>query len=260
MAKYGIMLLLLSFVAGFQVHWAQGVDNSCPQGWKPVAQEFLSAQLNGDLPAAAEFVRPAKREAWLEWTSWKTERSNRRISGFSQEVQARAQKEKETAKNRLEVSVYSCTAISESEGQYQIKVDPDGRSYQFLMMALEHKEWWVEDNLHALTPEQRRVFTAYSQALDAGSWEEAEAWVARFVLPRFATYRSEASAFLSEGGAFAEAHKKKVAARAAEWQDMFLRAEMETDDIIIVHAEFPTAEGLSSELVKVDGTWRILFR
>ncbi|MDA8695786.1 hypothetical protein N9L83_02435, partial [Flavobacteriales bacterium] len=107
---------------------------------------------------------------------------------------------------------------------------------------------------------QRRVFTAYSQALDAGSWEEAEAWVARFVLPRFATYRSEASAFLSEGGAFAEAHKKKVAARAAEWQDMFLRAEMETDDIIIVHAEFPTAEGLSSELVKVDGTWRILFR
>lgn len=260
MSKCGVLLLLGSFIVGPQVHWAQGVDNSCPEGWKPVAKDFLSAKLNGDLPAAAEFVRPAKREAWIEWTSWQTERTNRRISGFSEEVQARAKKEKKTAKNRLEVSVFSCTAMSESEGQYRIKVDPDGRSYQFLMLALEQNEWWVEDNLYALNPEQRKVFTAYNQALDAGSWEEAEAWVARFVLPRFETYRSEATAFLSEGGAFAEAHKKKAEARAAEWEDMFLRAEMETDEIIIVHAEFPTAETLSSELVKVDGTWRILFR
>jgi len=104
------------------------------------------------------------------------------------------------------------------------------------------------------------VFTAYSQALDAGSWEEAKAWVARFVLPRFDAYQSEVKAFLSAGGVFADAQKQRVLDRAAEWEDMFLRAEMETEEIIIVHAEFPTAEGLSSEMVKVDGTWRILFR
>jgi len=260
MSKCGTLLLLAVLAGSFQVQWAQGVDNSCPDGWKAVAKGFLNSKMNEDIESAAEFVRPSSRDAWAEWTSWDVERSNQRILSFSEEVQRRAQKEKSIAKQRLEVSVFSCQALADTEGKYRVKVDPDGRSYQFLTLAHDQGSWWIEDNLYALNAEQRRVFTAYSQALDAGSWEEAKAWVARFVLPRFDAYQSEVKAFLSAGGVFADAQKQRVLDRAAEWEDMFLRAEMETKEIIIVHAEFPTAEGLSSEMVKVDGTWRILFR
>lgn len=260
MSKLRPLFLLVLSLGHLQIPWAQGVDNACPEGWKPLAMGFLEAKLSEDIDAAAAYLHPERRGAWAEWTSWDLDRSNRRILGFSEEVQERARKEKSIAKQRLAVSVYSCTPSSSDKGRYRIQVDPDGRSYSFLTMSQKEDAWWVEDNLYALDPEQKRVFTAYSQALDAGSWEEAEAWVARFVLPRFASYRAEASAFLSDGGAFAEAHECRVALRAAEWDDMFLRAEQETEEIIIVHAEFPTAEGLSSEMVKVDGTWRILFR
>lgn len=260
MSKCGILLLLMSCMGPFQRTWAQGVDSSCPKGWKAAAKGFLSANLNGDVSGAAEFIRPVNRAAWTEWTTWSNARTQQRISSYAEEVQARALSEKKTAKQRLEVSVFSCTDSPEEEGRYTIKVDPDGRSYQFLTLALEGQDWWVEDNLYTLNPEQRRVFTAYNEALDAGSWGEAEAWVARSALPRFDAYRSEVSAFLQSGGPFAVAHKVRVEKRAAEWKDMFIRAEMESDRVIVVHGEFPTADGFSSEMVMVDGTWRILLR
>lgn len=260
MSKHRVPVLLLSIVALVEVHWAQGVDNVCPQGWEEKARAFSEAKLNGDVNGAAEYLRPDKREMWAEWTAWDLDRSRQRILGFSEEVQERVSKEKDIAKQRLAVSVYSCMSVAPPKGRFRIQMDPDGRSYSFLTMAYEDEEWWVEDNLYNLAPEQKRVFTAYTQALDAGSWEEAEAWVARAVLPRFASYRAEVSSFLSGGGAIAEAYERRAAARAAEWDDMFIRAEMESEDIIVVHAEFPTAESVSSEMVKVDGTWRILFR
>ena len=54
MSKHRVPVLLLSIVALVEVHWAQGVDNVCPQGWEEKARAFSEAKLNGDVNGAAE--------------------------------------------------------------------------------------------------------------------------------------------------------------------------------------------------------------
>ena len=242
--------------------WMKGATSQeCPEGWKEVAQPFLAAVLDQDVEGAALRVHPQEREAWSAWKAWEWERLDRRISEMPEPVQERAVKERVQEVQRLEVSVYTCQPSPVGvPDQYLVKADPDGRTYKTLKMTLDERGWWVTTSTVSLNAEQLRAVTAYFTAVDENRWEEAEAWVARQALPRFAGYRLEVESFLTGSETFAQARANRVADRKKEWGDMFVRAVQADEGIIVVHVEFPTATELSCEMIEVDGTWRILHR
>lgn len=240
---------------------AQGVDNQCPEGWKPVVEQFLAAESDRDVLASSQAVLPSQREVWKEWKAWEWTRAAQRLSQMPEDVQSRAKAERMKARERLTVSNFSCRIqTSGADTTYLVQVDPDGRSYRHVRTAREGWVWGVETSLHALSAEQKRVVTAYFQAVDENRWEEAEAWVARASLPRFSGYRAEVAAFLSGNESIAQSRSNQVADRAAEWEEMFLRATVEEDGVWVVQAEFPTAVKLSCEMMEVDGAWRVIHR
>lgn len=249
-------------VAILAVLWATGVTSQeCPKGWKEVAQPFLASVLDEDVEGAALRVHPQEREAWSAWKAWEWERLNRRISAMPEPVQERAVKERAQEVQRLEVSVYTCQPSPVGvPDQYLVKADPDGRTYKTLNLTLDDGDWWVTTSTVTIDAEQLRVVTAYMTAVDENRWEEAEAWVARQALPRFAGYRLEVESFLTGNEAFAQARANRVAERKKEWGEMFVRAVQAEEGIIVVHVEFPNATELSCEIIEVDGTWRILHR
>lgn len=242
--------------------WMTGATSQeCPEGWKEVAQPFLAAVLNQDVEGAALRVHPEEVEAWSAWKTWEWERLNRRISAMPVPVQERAQEERAQAEQRLEVSVYTCQPSPVGlQDQYLVKADPDGRTFKTLNLTLDDGDWWVVTSTVILDAEQLRVVTAYMTAMDENRWEEAEAWVARQCLPRFAGYRLEVESFLTGSETFAQARANRVAIRKKEWGDMFVRAVQADEGVLVVHVEFPTATELSCEMIEVDGTWRILHR
>lgn len=243
------------------VSCGQAGDGNCPGGWNEMVPVFLSAQLDRDAAAAARQVRPVERTTWEEWKTWSWQRDRERLSAMPVPVQERAAQEEARARARLEVSQLTCDAIDGGkEGRYRVRVDPDGRSYQFVEMILEDGEWWVHTGMHAITAEQRRMVTAYLKAVDEGLWEEAEAWVARSALTRFRTYRKEVELFISGSTAMAQGVRTTADQRRAEWDSLFLWADRVEDEVVVVHAEFPTATALAVEMTEVDGAWRILHR
>lgn len=240
---------------------AQGVDHQCPEGWQPAVEQFLAAEADRDAMASSQAVLPSQREVWKEWKAWEWARAEQRLSQMSEDVQSRAAAERKKARARLEVSNFSCRIqLSGADTTYLVQVDPDGRSYRHVKVAREGTVWGVQTGLHVLSAEQKRVVTAYFEAVDEDRWEEAEAWVARSSLPRFAGYRAEVTAFLSGNESIAQTRTNQVADRAAEWEEMFLRATVEEDGVWVVEAAFPTAVKLSCELMQVDGAWRVIHR
>jgi len=248
----GAMLLL----------WAAGGrSQECPDGWKEVSQSFLEATALQDAPGASRWVHPDERESWVPWKAWEWERLERRIAAMPEAVQEKAAQERAEALKRIQVSAFTCqpSPVGLSD-QFLVRVDPDGRTYQSLNLVRDEGEWWVTTSFLTLNAEQIRVVTAYLQAVDENRWEEAEAWVARQALPRFAGYRLEVESFLSGSDVFAQARADRVEKRKMEWDDMFLRAVQDEEGVIVVHLEFPSATELTCELIEVDGTWRILHR
>ena len=239
--------------------FAQDGDGACAPGWEAVVQGFLSAELDRNVSEASVFVTDAEKEYWASWKSWEWARRERRIAAMPEAVQARAVKEEEQAKKRLEVSVLTCMSKPNGDGFFA-RVDPDGRTYQTVDLIHADGGWSIATGMRPLDAEQARVVTAYFKAADEERWDEAEAWVARSALPRFTQYRAEVALFLSGSEAIAQARRDRAAERAAEWNEMFLRATREGDDILVVYAEFPTAQPLSVEMLSVDGTWRVLLR
>lgn len=239
--------------------FAQDGDGACAPGWEAVVQGFLSAELDHNVSEAAMYVTDAERETWASWKSWEWARRDRRIAEMPESVQERAVKESEQARKRLEVSVLTCMSRPDGNGFFA-RVDPDGRSYQTVDLNHADGGWSIETGMRRMDAEQIRVVTAYFKAADEERWDEAEAWVARSALPRFTQYRAEVALFLSGSEAIAQARRDRAAERAVEWKEMFLRATREEDDILIVYAEFPTAQSLSVEMLSVDGTWRVLLR
>lgn len=233
----------------------------CPGGWQDVALRFLRAELHEDATAAAALVVPEERAVWAEWKSWEWERLARRLAAMAEPVQQRAVAEKEKALAMLDVAHCSCQAVGDhAPNRYRVQVDPDGRSYRSVNMVMQEGDWWVYTAARRLDAEQQRVVTAYTKAMDEGRWEEAEAWVARQALPRFAGYRAEVTAFLLGSSVYAEARKRQAELRAEEWEEMMLRAAVDEEGILVVYVEFPNAQEVSCELLEVDGAWRIMHR
>ena len=253
------MLCLLAFAGGKAL--AQGVDNDCPEGWNSVVEQFLAAEADRDAVASSQAVLPSQREVWKAWKSWEWARASERLSQLPADVQSRAKAERMKARRQWMVSNFSCQIqASGTDTTYLIQVDPDGRTYRHVVVAQEDMVWGVETRLQPLSAEQKRVVTAYFRAVDEDRWEEAEAWVARASLPRFAGYRAEVTAFLSGSESIMQSRSNQVAHRAAEWNEMFLRATVEEDDVWVVQAEFSSAVKLSCEMMEVDGAWRVIHR
>lgn len=240
--------------------FGQSGSETCPEGWKEKVPAFLSAQLDRDAVAAALLVSPSERKDWEEWKIWSWQRDRERLAGMAPPVQERAAAELARDRARLEVSQYTCDPIGGEQGRYRVRVDPDGRSYQFVELVLEQGTWWIHTGMHAMSAEQRRVVTAYLSAVDDGRWEEAEAWVARSALTRFKGYRAEVEVYMAGSEVMAEAVRTAAAQRRAEWDSMFLWADRVEEGVVVVHAEFPTAQSLAVEMTEVDGAWRILHR
>lgn len=237
------------------------LGQECEEGWKEVAQSFLQAELAQDVDGVAKGVLPSEQKAWATWKSWEWERLNRRISEMPEAVQKRAVTEREEEQRRLEVSLFTCEPAHDGKPDaYMVRIAPDGRSFRTLRMVREQGDFWVSTGLVVLNAEQRRVVTAYWEAVDGDRWNEAEAWVARQSLPRFRGYQLEVQRFLAGSDVLAEARKSRAAQRTTEWDRMFIRATKEEEDILVVRGEFPTATELDCELIQVDGTWRILHR
>lgn len=233
----------------------------CGEGWRDVASSFVGAELRHEASVAARWVVASERLDWAAWKEWEWDRMSRRVEAMPEPVQERARLEQEQTLEALAVSVFTCQPSPTGEvGRYLVRIDPDGRSYRTLDMVQEGGDWFVRTGTTVLDAEQRRVVTAYWQAMDEGRWDEAEAWVARQALPRFRGFRLEVERFLAGSAAIAEAREQRAAKRAAEWEQMFIRAQVDEEGIIVVSAEFPDAEGLASELIEVDGAWRILHR
>jgi hypothetical protein len=242
--------------------WTSGGNaQECPEGWKEVAQSFMEASTQQDVKEASRWLYPDEQEAWASWKVWEWERLERRISALPDPVQERAAQERAEALRRIEVSVFTCQSSPVGlTHRYLVRVDPDGRTFQNLNLMHDEGKWWVTTSYLTLGAEQVRSVTAYMQAVDDNRWEEAEAWVARQALPRFAGYRLEVESFLTGSEVFAQARADRVAKRKEEWAEKFIRAVKGDDGIIVVYVEFPTATELSCELIEVDGTWRILHR
>ena len=233
----------------------------CPEGWKEVASDFVRLELERDAEGAAAFVLPDERAGWGAWKEWEWARLTRNISEMPEPVQERARNERVEALSRLEVSSFTCQPSPAGEAdRYLVRIDPDGRSYRTVNMVQEEGSWFVRTGTTTVEAEQMRVVTAYWMAADERRWDEAEAWVARQALPRFQGYRLEVERFLSGSPTFAETRERQAEQRQAEWDQKFIRAQVMEDGIVVVSAEFPSAKGLSSEMIQVDGAWRILHR
>lgn len=237
---------------------AQDLD-VCPMGWEEAARSFLEAELEERLEEAAGWVHPDERVGWSEWKAFEWARRTARLKAMPEPVQERAARERGQAAARLEVAHFLCAAAAEPD-VFRVTMDPNGRNLRTIKMVHGEGRWWVRTGSVQLDAEQQRVVTAYLEAVDDDRWDEAEAWVARQALPRFKGYRIEVEHFLSGSPVFAEARVAMALKRKDEWAEMHLRSERESDGIIVVHAEFPTAESVACELVEVDGTWRILMR
>lgn len=251
-------VVILVLLMAIPVARAQDLD-VCPVGWEEAANSFLEAELEERLEAAAGWVHPDERVGWTEWKAFEWSRRAARLKAMSEPVQERAAREHGQAVARLEVAQFLCAAAAEP-GVFRVTMDPNGRNLRTINMVHEEGRWWVRTGSVRLDAEQQRVVTAYLAAVDEDRWDEAEAWVARQALPRFKGYRIEVEHFLSGSPVFAEGRVTKALKRKDEWADMHLRSELESDGIIVVHAEFPTAESVACELVEVDGAWRILMR
>ena len=253
-ALAGSMMVHLCF-------WSALDAQECPKGWKEIASDFVRLELERDAQGAAAFVLPEERAGWGAWKEWEWARLARNISEMPEPVQERARNERAEALGRLEVSSFTCqpspTGVADS---YLVRIDPDGRSYRTVDMVEQEGSWFVRTGTTALDAEQMRVVTAYWMAADELRWDEAEAWVARQALPRFQGYRLEVERFLSGSPAFAGTRERQAEQRQEEWDEKFIRAQVMEDGIVVVSAEFPSAKGLSSEMIQVDGAWRILHR
>lgn len=254
--RLGLVVPCLILVASSV--WAQDVD-VCPAGWEEVARNFISAEFEEQLEDAAGWVHPDEREGWAEWKAFEWRRRAEKLSSMAVPVQERAARERQQAAARLEVAQFLCAADAQP-GVFRVTMDPNGRNLRTVSMSHAEDRWWVLTGAVRLNAEQERVVTAYLRAVDEDRWDEAEAWVARDALPRFKGYRMEVAHFLSGSPVFAEGRKVKAARRMEEWSALHLRSEREPDGVIVVHAEFPTAESVACELVEANGAWRILMR
>ena len=230
----------------------------CPPGWEGVAREFLGSRLESNWEEAALCVVPGEQQSWLDWQKWSENKLEVTLAALPQDIQARHHKEVERERARLEVS--NCTCDPVANGDFRIRIDPDGRSYQFLTMRLETSVWHVVTRMVELDLESTEMVKAYMQASDARRWEEAEAWVAQSSRSRFAGYRAEVEMFLSSSEWLTNGRKEQAELRVAEWGEGQMRAEQLTEDMLEVHMEFPSAEPMSCELLRVDESWRILLR
>ena len=261
-AIFEIMVLTVRWCAllGFGA-LSFGVEaQECPHGWEPVAREFLEAQLDGRWADAARQVVEAEQQAWLEWHAWDGKRQANRLAAMPEALQEREADNQRREANRLGVSVYTCETVDALAGRYRIRVDPDGRSFKVLNLALESTGWGVVTRNVPLGAEQRRTATAYFRAVDAREWEKAEAWVAKSAIPRFKGYQLEVETFFKGSPVMESGFTAQAELRAAEWAEGFVRAEEVEDGIRVVHMEFPSATSLSCEMTAVDGTWRVLHR
>ena len=236
---------------------AQDVD-VCPDGWAAVSNAFLKSRLESNLEQAVAHVLPQEQKAWMEWQQWSAMKLKTTIMALPEEVQARHKKETERDIKRLEVSNYTCQ--QKDDGSYSVRVDPDGRSYQFLTLCQHENDWRVSTGIVALDLESIEMVKAYMMALDARSWEEAEAWVAQAARPRFAWYRNEVEMFLSSSAMLQERRAVQAKLRIEEWPNGQMRAERLSEDMLEVKVEFPTAASFACELVQVENTWRVLLR
>ena len=240
---------------------AQDVD-VCPAGWKDVVQSHLVAVAEERWEDAASFLLEEEQTPWLEWQRWNAAKLDRTMSGMDEALQERHAEEVRQKRNRLEVSVFSCESRgTEDASAYRVRVDPDGRSFRMLNVR-HHPEagWRVETRHVALDAEQRRMVTAYMQALDELRWEEAEAWVAASAMPRFQGYRMEVENYLRASEFLMTSRMEMAEVRRSEWPSVMLWAEKESEDILVVHAEFTQVPALACEMVREGGTWRILHR
>ena len=90
--------------------------------------------------------------------------------------------------------------------------------------------WQVETRHVLLDAEQRRMVTAFMQAVDERRWEEAEAWMAEEAMPRFKGYQLEVETFLKGSAFLSETRKgRSPTLRETEWEDVMLWAEREPD-------------------------------
>ena len=238
-----------------------GVEaQECPDGWEPVAREFLEAQLDGRWADAARQVVASEQQAWQEWHAWDEKRLANRLAAMPQAVQEREADNQRREANRLGVSVYTCEPADALAGRYRVRVDPDGRSFKVLNLVHESTGWGVVTRNVPLEAEQRRTATAYFRAVDEREWDKAEAWVAQSAIPRFKGYQLEVETFLKGSPVMESGFTAQAELRAAEWAEGFVRAEEVEDGILVVHMEFPSATAVSCEMTAVDGTWRVLHR
>lgn len=261
MRRMMVTLLGLTFSFCSLEGRAQDVD-VCPAGWKAPVQSHLVAVAEGRLDDAAAFLLNEEQEPWLEWQRWNAAKLDRTLAAMSEALRERHAEEERRKRDRLEVSVYSCEARGgDNADAYRVRVDPDGRSFRVLNVRHDAREGWRLETRHvALDAEQRRMITAYLQALDELRWDEAEAWVAASAIPRFKGYRLEVENYLRASEFLMTSRKEMAENRQSEWPGVMLWAEKETDDILVVHAEFLTSPSLACEMVREGGTWRILHR
>lgn len=252
------LLLVLALLGPFVHLNAQDTD-VCVDGWEAVAREHLLCRSEGKWEEAAAHVVLDERTIWQEWQEWSEVKLQKNLAAMSEELQERHDKQVQRDRARLEVSVMTCAAGV--DGDYRIRVDPNGRSFQFLTMRHDEDQGWqVATRMVALDLEQEQTLTFYLQAVDDRKWEEAEAWVAQVSRPRFAGYRTEVEMFLSANEILTNNRKKEAALRKEEWPQSQWRAERLADNMLEVHVEFPSAPPLACEMVEVDGIWRILHR
>ena len=96
-----------------------GVEaQECPDGWEPVAREFLEAQLDGRWADAAHQVVASEQQAWQEWHAWDEKRLANRLAAMPQAVQEREADNQRREANRLRVSVYTCEPVDALAGRY----------------------------------------------------------------------------------------------------------------------------------------------
>lgn len=240
---------------------AQDVD-VCPSGWEGVVRAHLAAKLDRDFEAAAAHLVDEEQQAWLEWQLWKEAKLMRTLGGMAPELQQRHAEDLQRERDRLDVSHCSCERrTGEGEGRFRVRVDPDGRTFQFINMAHSEGSGWQVHTRHVmLTGEQSRMATAFMRAVEEREWDLAKAWVLEAALPRFEGYMLEVETFLKASDFLRESRAEQAAARVAEWPDAMLWAERQADGVMVVHAEFQNLTSLSCEMVEVGDGWRVLMR
>jgi hypothetical protein len=241
--------------------FAQDVDR-CPSGWEEVVRAHLVAKLDRNFEAAASHLVKAEQQAWLEWQLWKEEKLMRTLGGMAPELQQRHAEDVQQERDRLDLSHCTCEPrAGEGEGNFRVRVDPDGRSFKVINMVHSLETGWRVQTRHVmLDGEQARMATAFMRAVEERNWELAKVWVVESALPRFEGYTLEVETFLKGSEFLRESRAEQAAARDAEWPDVMLWAERQMDGVMVVHAEFQNLPGLSCEMVLVDGGWRILMR